>query len=224
MCGLYAMFGPVSHHREYFAVDAWPEFPERYKIPPASLAPVVRQAPDGRRVADLLRWGLMPHWAKDETIARKLINARSETVAEKPSFRSAYRRRRCIVAASGFYEWQAVPGQHWKQPYYVSIKSGEPMAMGGIWESWTNSVGEIIRTYCIITTQANALMAPIHDRMPVILPRDTWTAWLDPATDSARIAPLLVPADTSTMTAWPVSRKISSRGDDGPDLVARLDQ
>jgi putative SOS response-associated peptidase YedK len=222
MCGAYALHGPQVRHREDFEVGAWPEFPERWKITPSSWVPIVRQAPDGQRVADLLRWGLIPHWAKDESIARKLINARGETVAEKPSFRSAYQRRRCIVPASGFYEWQQIEGQRWKQPWYFQLRDGAPMAMAGLWESWTTTEGEIIRTFCVVTTAANALMAPIHDRMPVLLPRESWATWLNPEANPANITPLVGPADPGTMTAWPVSRKVSTATANDSELIAPM--
>jgi putative SOS response-associated peptidase YedK len=224
MCGLYALFGPHPPHLEDLPLlDGWPNFTDHYRIPPSSLAPVIRQAPDGRRAADLLKWGLIPHWAKDETIGRKLINARGETVAEKPSFRSAYRKRRCIVPASGFYEWRQVAGQKWKQPYYISLRNGELMGMGGLWESWTSPEGEIVRTYCIITTAANDIMAPIHDRMPVILKPDTWKAWLEPDADPRTIAPLVAPLPSEAMQVWPVSRQVSKARDDDRSLIAPVD-
>lgn len=221
MCGLYALYGPNPPHREELAiVDRWPDVAGRYRIPPSSLAPVIRQGPDGRIGADLLRWGLVPHWAKDETIARKLINARGETVGEKPSFRSAYRKRRCIVPASGFYEWQPVAGQKWKQPWYFQSSDGLLLGMGGLWESWTRPDGEIVRTYCIVTTAANELMRPIHDRMPVLVGRANWKLWLDPQSDPAQVAGLLAPADGDVLTAWPVSRRLATSRDDGPELIA----
>lgn len=219
MCGRYALYGPHSRYRDHFAVDAWPEFADHYNIAPSTFVPIIRQAPDGRRVADLLRWGLVPHWAKDETIGAKLNNARGESLADKPSFRSAYRWRRCIVPASGFYEWQFVPGQAWKQPYYVTLKGGEPMAMGGLWESWTSPEGEFIRTFCVITTGANALMAPIHDRMPVILPTVAWRAWLGPETDVAEIALLIAVVPPEAIEVRPVSRKVGNAREDGPELI-----
>jgi putative SOS response-associated peptidase YedK len=220
MCGRYALYGPISRNRDHFQVDDWPDFPDRYNIAPSLSVPVIRQAPDGRRVADLLRWGLIPNWAKDPSIGAKLNNARSESVAEKPSFRSAYRRRRCIVPASGFYEWQAVPGQTWKQPWYIHLKADEPMAMGGLWESWTDPAsGEILRTFCVITTAANEIMAPIHDRMPVILRPADWVAWLAPGSAMEQVAPLVVPAPADSMEAWAVSRKVSSAREEGPELI-----
>lgn len=201
-------------------LDHWPDVAPRYRIPPSSLAPVIRQAPDGLVSADLLRWGLVPHWAKDETIARKLINARSETVGEKPSFRSAYQRRRCIVPASGFYEWQPVAGQKWKQPWFFQARDGQLLGMGGLWESWQSPDGVIVRSFCIVTTAANDLMRPIHDRMPVLVARADWKLWLDPQADPAQVAGLLAPAGGEVLTAWPVSRRLSTAREDGPELIA----
>jgi putative SOS response-associated peptidase YedK len=218
MCGRYALYGPISRYRDHFETEDWPDFLDRYNIAPSLSVPVIRQAPDGRRVADLLRWGLIPHWAKEASIGAKLNNARGESVAEKPSFRSAYQRRRCIVPASGFYEWQEVPGQR-KQPWYIHLKSGEPLAMGGLWESWTNPEGEILRTFCVITTGPNAVMTPIHDRMPVILRREDWARWLAPGTAMEQVSPLIAPAPAEVMQAWPVSRKVSSAREEGPDLI-----
>jgi putative SOS response-associated peptidase YedK len=221
MCGRYALFGPSSRHGDYFQTGRWPEFSDRFNIAPSTWVPVIRQAPDGGRVADLLRWGLVPHWAKDESIGAKLNNARGETVAEKPSFRSAYQRRRCIVSAMGFYEWQAVPAER-KQPWFIHLKSGQPMALGGIWESWTSPNGDIIRSFCIVTVGPNEIMAPIHDRMPVILKPEDWLAWLSPATEMMRVSPLVKPAPSGTMEAWPVSRRLNSAREDTEDLIARL--
>lgn len=218
MCGRYVLHS-VSRYHEYFYAKLLEPFADRYNIAPSSGVPVIRQAPDGQRRMDLLRWGLIPNWAKDESIGVKLNNARGESVAEKPSFRTAYRKRRCIVPASGFYEWQVVPGQKWKQPYYVTLTDGNPMAMGGLWESWTNPDGEIIRTFCIITTAANETMAPIHDRMPVILPSETWKDWLDPTADLTRVTPMLAPMAPEAIETRRVSRKVSNAREDGPELI-----
>ena len=219
MCGRYALYGPHSRYREHFHTEDWPDFSDRYNIAPSARVPIIRQAPDGCRVVDLLRWGLVPHWAKDESIGAKLNNARGETVAEKPSFRSAFAKRRCIVPASGFYEWQAVAGQR-KQPWYMQLLGGEPMAMGGLWESWTNpATGEIIRTFCIVTTAPNEVMAPIHDRMPVILRREDWPAWLSPDGDPQRVSSMVRPAPPDVMEARPVSSKVSNAREDGPELL-----
>lgn len=219
MCGRYVLHGPKSRFNEHYATDGWPDVPDRFNIAPSSWVPVIRQAPEGRRVVDLLRWGLVPHWAKDATIGAKLNNARGETVAEKPSFRSAYARRRCIVPASGFYEWQEAPGQK-KQPWFIRMKGGEPMAMGGLWESWTDPAsGEITRTFCIVTTGPNGVMAPIHERMPVLLRQEDWPAWLSPDGDLKRIAPMIGPAATELIEAWPVSRRVSNAREDDAELM-----
>ena len=221
MCGRYALYGPSSRYQEHFHTESWPDFPDRYNIAPSAWVPVIRQAPDGGRVTDLLRWGLIPNWSKDESIGVKLNNARGETVSEKPSFRSAYQKRRCIVPASGYYEWQEIPGER-KQPWYIHLKSDEPMAMGGLWESWKNPAGELIRTFCVVTTGPNAVMAPIHDRMPVILQRDDWPAWLSPEGDGARVAAMVGPAAAELMEAWPVSRRVSNAREDEASFVEKL--
>ncbi len=167
MCGRYVLYGPQSRYQAYFDTKYWPEFADRYNIAPTSVVPVIRQSPEGERVADLLKWGLIPHWAKDPGIGLKLNNARAESLTEKPSFRDAFKRRRCIVPASGFYEWKAESTG--KQPYYIHLKSDEPLAMAGLWESWRDQGGVVVRTFCIITTDANALMAQIHARMAALV-------------------------------------------------------
>ncbi len=222
MCGRYALFGPESRLQEYFGVDGWPAFGPRYNIAPSASVPVIRQAPDGRRVVDLLKWGLVPHWSKDALIGAKLSNARGETVAEKPSFRSAYRRRRCIVPAAGFFEWQAVAGAR-KLPWFASLSSGEPMALGGLWESWTAADGSLLRSFCVITVAANAVMSPIHDRMPVILQAQDWASWLAPESPPDLVAALVTPAPAASMTAWPVSRRVSRATEDDAALLAPME-
>ena len=215
MCGRYVLYGPQSRYQAYFDTDSWPEFADRYNISPGTDIPVIRQSPEGKRVLHLLRWGLVPHWAKDPSIGAKLNNARGESVAEKPSFRDAFKRRRCLVPANGFYEWKS-EGKL-KQPYYISPKDGEPMAMGGLWESWKTPDGSILRTVCIVTVGPNAVMAPIHDRMPVIVPREHWQDWLSAPADA--IQPLVAPCRDDLLQAWPVSRRVSKTGDDDPGLI-----
>ena len=165
MCGRYTLFSPESLLTQYFDLDDWPEFSAHYNIAPSLSVPVIRQSPEGKRVAHLLRWGLIPNQSRDPAIGHKLNNARAETVADKPSFRAAYKQRRCLIPANGYYEWQEVAGER-KQPWYIDLKSEMPMAMGGLWESWTNSEGEIVRTFCVVTTRPNEVMQPIHERMP----------------------------------------------------------
>ncbi len=165
MCGRFALAAPKAELITLFGLDDCVDFPVRYNIPPGTEIPVIRQSPEGKRVLHLLRWGLVPHWAKEPSIGAKLNNARGESVAEKPSFRDAFKRRRCLIPADGFYEWKA-EGKT-KQPYYISLKSGKPMAMAGLWESWKAPDGNILRTVCVVTTAANTVMKAIHDRMPV---------------------------------------------------------
>jgi len=219
MCGRYALYGPQSRYRGHFDVEAWPDFGARYNIAPSLWVPIVRRSPEGRRVADLLRWGLVPHWAQDESIGARLINARGESMAEKPSFRSAYRHRRCLVPAEGFYEWQAVPGQKWKQPWFVRVADGAPMALGGLWESWTDAQGAILRSFAIVTVAANATMAPIHERMPLLLAPGDFERWLDPACDPARVAALVAPAPASAIEVRRVGRKVSDARQDDAGLI-----
>jgi len=217
MCGRYVLYGPQSRYQQYFDAKLWPEFEDSYNIAPTSSVPVIRQSPEGDRVADLLKWGLIPHWAKDQTIGAKLNNARSETVAEKPSFRDAFKRRRCIVPASGFYEWKVMSA--WKQPYYITLKSGEPLAMAGLWESWHGETGELVRTFCILTTAANSLMEQIHDRMPVLLHPDDFACWLDPAVAGTELLPVMHPYPADLMDAWAVSNAVSRANNEGKGLI-----
>jgi putative SOS response-associated peptidase YedK len=215
MCGRYALKSPPAKLVEHFSLDECADFGPRYNIPPGVDIPTIRKSPEGKRVLHLLRWGLVPHWAKDRSIGSKLNNARGESAAEKPSFREAFKRRRCIIPADGFYEWQ-VQGKA-KQPYYISLKSEEPLAMAGLWESWRGQDGEVLRTCCIITTEANEVMKPIHDRMPVILAPQDWDAWLDAPVD--KIMAMVTPFDGGLIQAWPVSSRVNKTVDDDLDLI-----
>lgn len=168
MCGRFALAAPRAELISRFDLSECADFSPRYNIPPGTDIPVVQIVPDGRHVLRMLRWGLVPHWAKDPGIGARLINARGETLTEKPSFRSAVKYRRCLVPASGFFEW-AKDGKI-KQPYYISLKSGEPMAMAGLWESWETPEAPTLHSVCIVTTHSNELMEPIHERMPMVSP------------------------------------------------------
>ena len=218
MCGRYALNHRPADLIRIFELIGCADFGPRYNIAPTAEIPVVRLAPEGGRVAHLLRWGLVPHWAKDPAIGAKLNNARGETVAEKPSFRDAFRRRRCIVPATGFYEWKA-EGRV-KLPHYISAPDGEPLALGGLWESWRAPDGNILRTCCIVITGPNAVMAPIHDRMPVILSREDWQTWLAGPPDDALA--LVHPCPDAMLQAWPVSRRVSRAAEEGEDLILPL--
>ena len=216
MCGRFVLQTPASGLVTRFGLDECADFGARYNIPPGTGIPVVRQSPHGKRVLHLLQWGLIPHRAEDRSIGARLNNARGESVAEKPSFRDAFRRRRCLIPADGFYEWRT-EGKI-RQPYYFSLASGETMAMGGLWESWRSPQGEIVRSVCIVTTGANALMAPIHERMPLIVAAEHWRAWLAASADEIRH--LVAPYPASGMQAWPVSRRVSRAAEDDPGLIA----
>ena len=215
MCGRFVLKAPPAELVTRFGLDECADFGPRYNIPPGTDIPVIRQSPEGKRVLHMLRWGLVPHWAKDPGIGVKLNNARGESVAEKPSFRDAFKRRRCLVPANGFYEWKA-EGKI-KQPYYISPKDGLPRAMGGLWESWKTPDGSILRTVCIVTVGPNAVMEPIHDRMPVIVPPERWQDWL--AAPVEKIQSLMIPCQADVLQAWPVSRRVSKTAEDDAGLI-----
>ncbi len=220
MCGRYALYGPVSRLRERFDADVdGLDFSPRYNAAPLQWLPVIRQRPSGERVASLLRWGLVPSWSKDEAGAARLINARGETVAEKPSFRSAFRRRRCIVPANGFYEWQPVAAGG-KQPFYIHPAGGELLGLAGLWERWTRpGDGEVIDSFTIVTTNANAVMRPLHDRMPVILEAGDYAAWLDGATGADQVRALVRPCPEAMLAFHPVAKAVGNVRNDGPELI-----
>lgn len=215
MCGRFALKAPASELASRFKLDETVDVVPRYNIAPGTDIPVIRRSPEGKRVMQLLRWGLVPHWAKDPSIGAKLSNARGETVADKPSYRDAFRRRRCLVPADGFYEWKA-DGQQ-KQAYYFSMESGEPFALGGVWETWRASDGNILRTCCLITTEPNEIMTPVHDRMPVIISPENYEQWLTGEPAAAQV--LIKTYPDQGMQAWAVSRRVNRSGEEGADLV-----
>jgi putative SOS response-associated peptidase YedK len=230
VCGRFVSVTPMS--AVVAAFDAQPEAAEHapdYNVTPRRDVYVVleRVAADpehhAARLVAAMRWGLIPSWAKDPSIGDRLINARAETVAEKPSFRSAFKRRRCIVPADGFYEWQVIPGAKTKQPMYIHRTDGQQLAFAGLWEQWQNPAAPDappLATCTIITTSANATLAPIHDRMPVILERGAWDGWLAPENaDSEFLDALLVPASNDVLEAYPVGRAVSSPRNNGPELI-----
>lgn len=222
MCGRVTVQTSASEIAREFAltsVQLGLERP-RYNLAPTQLMPVVVN--DGARVLDAYRWGLIPSWAKDASIGNKLINARGETVAEKPSFRSALKRRRCLVLVDGWYEWKQSTKP--KTPFLFKRKDGRPLAFAGLWEEWTApDTGELVRTCTIITVGPNALMAPIHDRMPVILPPEARELWLRPEPqESSALLPLLVPYAEDTLEAYEVSRVVNAPGNDVPECIQRV--
>jgi putative SOS response-associated peptidase YedK len=218
MCGRYVQTMPAEVLRQLFRTNgALPNLAPSWNVAPTQSAPVVRRHPEtGERHLDLLRWGLLPRWAKDPRGARQPINARAETVASSPMFREAYAKRRCLVPADAFYEWQALPGGG-KQPIAIAPRSGEGMAFAGIWEGWRGEEGgEVVRTFAIVTTDANATMRTIHERMPVILAPDDWAEWLEGDDPAA----LLRPAPDGLLRFWPVSKAVNSPRNNGPELLA----
>jgi len=178
-------------------------------------------ANDGRQQIEYFRWGLVPSWAKDVSIGTKLINARAETVAEKPSFRTAFKRRRCLIPASGFYEWQRnATGNAAKQPYFLRRKDKKPFAFAGLWETWRAPDGSELPTCTIITTKPNALVQQIHDRMAVILREESFRDWIDPSPGTDALLELLTPFPADLMEMIPVSRAVNTPRNDGPELIA----
>lgn len=219
VCGRFAFFAPPHALAEYFGVAEVPSLTPRYNVAPTQLVAAIRGDAEGRRRIAMLRWGLVPYWAKDPSIGNRLINARAETVDSKPAFREAFSRRRCLVPASGFYEWGETPLG--KRPYFVSLADGGPMGLAALWESWRRGT-ESVESCAIITTDANALLASVHGRMPVLLSSQDSESWLSRETSVEDALGLLKPAPSGDFQLWRVSRRVNDPGNDGPDLVAPL--
>lgn len=221
MCGRYSLAITPIRLTETFELPPDTCFPPaRYNIAPTQTAPVVRLDENGARTLGVLRWGLVPAWAKDPSIGSRMVNARSETVAEKPSFRTAYKKRRCLVPASGFYEWMKAPGGK-KQPYFIRPAADHCMAMAGLWERWSASdKEEPIETFTILTMAANQAMEKLHDRMPVLVPREAFNRWLDPAQDSTD---LFCPREEPALSIYAVSTRVNSPTKDEQNLIEPID-
>lgn len=217
MCGRYALHTHPDVLKLQFGLSVLPEFKPKYNIAPGSDVLIVREDRERGRFADLYRWGLIPAWAKDPAIGGKLANARGETLAGKPSFRSGFKRARCLVPASGFYEWQAVAGK--KQPYYIRPKGDELFALAGITELWNGPDGPL-HTVCLITTAPNELMREIHDRMPVIVAREEYGAWLDPGNqDTLKLKDFIRSCPAERIEAYPVGKAVSNARNEGAQLI-----
>lgn len=221
MCGRFTLTVDPEQLIAAFGLTSIPEFVPRYNIAPTQNALVITG--DQPHEAQFMRWGLIPSWAKDADIGNRLINARAETAAEKPSFRTALRRRRCIVPASGFYEWQAQA--EGKQPMYITLKDSPVMAIAGLWESWREpNSDEEVRTFTILTTGANTFMRSIHDRMPVLLHADDYPVWLDADEVPQAVLMGLMERDfeSAALKAVPVSKAVNKPTVDSPELIEPL--
>jgi putative SOS response-associated peptidase YedK len=219
MCGRFTLAADPSELGDEFEGVEFPSgIAPRYNISPSQ--PVLAIRNNGKQEADFLVWGLVPSWAKDPAIGNRLINARGETLAEKPAFRGAYKYKRCLIPADGFYEWKAVQGRKTKAPYVIRMKSGRPFAFAGLWDEWHSPDGSVLLSCTIVTTGPNELMVPIHDRMPVILQRQDYAQWLDPAPRQAEsLNALMRPLDAGLLDAYPVSTLVNSPANDSPECI-----
>jgi putative SOS response-associated peptidase YedK len=227
MCGRYVSTTPPDQLASYFGARLTAEalLDPEYNVAPTRMVWTVFDDGDARRL-DLARWGLVPGWAKDASIGNRMINARSETVADKNAFRKAFRRRRCIVPADGFYEWTQRPDQKQKQPWYIHRPDGEPFAFAGLWETWRgpDRDAEPLLTCTILTGPANETMAELHDRMPVMLPPDSWSTWLDPTVDDTELlGKFLIPAPPQLITFHPVTTEVNNARNHGAHLIEPID-
>jgi len=217
MCGRYTL-DPTTKLYERFEIQNRLEIKARFNIAPTQDVPViVRNSPN--RI-EMMRWGLIPHWAKDESIGTKMINARAETITEKPSFKRLLPSKRCIVPASGYYEWQAT--EQGKQPYYIHAEDGEYLPFAGLYDSWKNPEGVEIKSFTIITTEPTVNLRSIHNRMPVILEPKAEEVWLNPdVTDPGELTPLLHPYAVKALSFYPVSKAVNRAGVESPILIAK---
>ncbi len=223
MCGRYNILTSAQAIVDYFEVaevlfdpDQWTP---RCNVAPSQQVPVVRSRSASVRELALLRWGLLPHWAKEEKTRYRTINARAESVASKPAYRSAFRVRRCLVPATGFFEWQQTAAG--KQPWNFRLKNKQPFAFAGLWEHWEGTEGKVIESFTIIVTDANELVRPVHDRMPAILSPGEYAAWLDPThADTAALLAMLDPYPAEPMEGYPVSRRVNNPANDDAACVS----
>jgi putative SOS response-associated peptidase YedK len=224
MCGRYSQRQSAKIIAQAFQVDEVPTLEPRYNIAPTQSVPTVLQtSASTNRQFKMLHWGLIPSWAKDRKMGAKLINARGETVAEKPAFRSAFRQRRCLVLADGFYEWQQQEQKKQKQPFYFRLSDERPFAFAGLWEHWKGEDGEEIESCTLLTTEANELMQPIHNRMPVILDPKDYDLWLDLEVKKPELLqPLLHSYRSEEMTAYPVSKVVNKPSNDSAECIERV--
>ena len=221
MCGRYELHTQAAALALAFGVPFPAQMRPRYNIAPMQDVPIIRRSAAGERELVNVRWGLVPRWAKDPSIGNRMINARSETLADKPSFRTALKRHRCLLPTDGFYEWKQTPSGS-KQPIHIGMKDASPFAFAGLFERWLSPAGEVLDTCTIITTQANALLSPLHDRMPAIIAPVAYDRWLDVA--NADTAPLFAPYPPEAMMYYPVSLRVNSVKNDDASLIKRVDE
>jgi putative SOS response-associated peptidase YedK len=219
MCGRFTLRTPARDLVEVFELLREPELSPRYNIAPTQNVAVVRQ--DGKsRELSMMRWGLVPAWSKDPKAGPPLINARSETIATKPSFRTAFKRRRCLIPVDGFYEWQKKADSKTKTPHYIRMAKDRPFAFAGLWDRWRNGEGAPLESCTIVTTEANDLMRPLHDRMPVILPEESYAEWLSSKNENVpALEALLRPYAAIQMTAFPISTMVNSPRNERPECI-----
>ncbi len=221
MCGRFALSKSDRIDWAQFGVRRGPQLPPHWNIGPGRPVAVVRWAEDAAEVV-MLRWGLVPFWSKDPAIGHRLANARAETAHEKPAFRAAFQRRRCLIPADGFYEWQAVAGASKKQPWFIARRDGGVFALAGLWERWQPPEGDALETCTVLTMDANALMQPIHHRMPVVIPREHYADWLASGTTASAPQGLLRAWDGGEWTAYEVGTRVNAPGNDDAACVAPL--
>ena len=227
MCGRFTLRTDPETLTETFPGFTTPapdEMAPRYNITPSQGVPVVPN--NGDKTVEFFKWGLIPSWAKDPKIGNRMINARAETVAEKPSFRTAYKRRRCLILSDGYYEWRSDPGSKTKTPIYIRLKSEKPFAFAGLWEAWSPNIDDDPLLSCtIITTSPNSFLETIHHRMPVILEPDDYDRWLDPSEQTPKqLDGLLKPYPGEEMMAYPVSRFVNRPSNDSPECIVPAEE
>ena len=222
MCGRFSLRTPAAMLADLFQLAQSPAWAPRYNIAPTQPVPIVlmtTEHPD--RQFKQCRWGLIPGWAKGPDVGARMINAKAETASSKPAFRAAFRKRRCLVLADGFYEWQGLERR--KQPFYIRMRNGDPFAFAGLWEHWKGPDGAAIDSCTLLTTEPNSLIHPFHHRMPVILDPTDYALWLDPGVEeSEQLQPLLRPYSSEAMVAYPVSTRVNNPSNDTPECIEPL--
>jgi len=222
MCGRFVQYSNPEIYASHFDLDVICRATPRYNVAPTQPVLAIRSTDEGRRELVFLRWGLVPSWSKGPDSRYRMINARAETVNSKPAYRNAFKRRRCLIPAEGFYEWKA--GKGGKTPFLIRRKGGEPFAIAGLWERWHAPEVDTIESCTIVVTDANDLVRDIHDRMPVILERENYASWLDPGNQDANgLLAMLTPTDAAPWTMHPVSRQVNSPRNDSPYLLEPVD-